>query len=299
MKKYFYLIIIALISLNAAYAQTPNLLSYQAVVRNSTNGLVANTTVSVKISILQTSATGTEVYSESHQVESNSNGLISLAIGGGTVLSGSFAAIDWSKGPYFIQTEIDPTGGSNYTITSVSQLLSVPYALYAEKSGSSIPGPVGPQGPAGPQGATGLQGPIGPQGITGPQGVAGPTGATGPQGPAGPTGATGPQGPAGPTGATGPQGPQGVAGVSVRTIAGYINTTDIYGKGFTVERFANQQYKVSWPAGSFPSLSVPAVFTYGGAVSLSTWGASGDGSGSFTTNVNAGNTIWFTITEIK
>jgi len=293
MKKYFYLIIITMISLQVAYAQTPNLLSYQAVVRNSTNGLIANVTVGIKISILQTSATGTEVYSEVHQTESNSNGLVSVSIGGGTVLSGSFAAIDWSKGPYFIKTEIDPAGGSNYTITSVSQLLSVPYALYAEKSGSSIPGP---QGPAGPQGATGLQGPIGPQGITGPQGVAGPAGATGPQGPAGPTGATGPQGPAGPVG---PTGPQGVAGVSVKTIAGYINATDIYGKGFTVERFANQQYKISWPAGSFPSLSVPAVFTYGGAVSLSTWGASGDGSGSFTTNTNAGNTIWFTITEIK
>lgn len=290
MKKYFYIIIITIISLHAAYAQTPNLLSYQAVVRNSTNGLVANNTVGLKISILQTSATGTEVYSEVHQTESNSNGLVSLSIGGGTALSGSFAAIDWSKGPYFIKTEIDPAGGSNYTITSVSQLLSVPYALYAEKSGSSIPGPVGPQGPAGPQGATGPQGPIGPQGITGPQGIAGPTGATG---------ATGPQGPAGPTGATGPQGPQGVAGVSVKTITGYANPTALFGKGFTLERLANQQYKVTWPAGSFPSLSFPTVFTYTGAVPLASWTAGGDGSGNFVTRTNVGDTIWFTIVEIK
>ena len=299
MKKYFYLIVITLISLNVAYAQTPNLLSYQAVVRNSTNGLVANTTVGIKITILQTAATGTEVYSEGHQTESNSNGLVSISIGGGNVLSGSFATIDWSKGPYFIKTEIDPAGGSNYSITSVSQLLSVPYALYAEKSGSSIPGPVGPQGPAGPQGAIGLQGPIGPQGITGPQGVAGPAGETGPQGPVGPTGATGPQGPAGPTGATGPQGPQGVAGVSVKTITGYANPNSLFGKGFTLERLANQQYRVTWPAGSFPGLSFPTVFTYAGAVPLASWTADGTGSGNFVTRTNVGDTIWFTIVEIK
>ncbi|WP_051313614.1 collagen-like protein [Sporocytophaga myxococcoides] len=275
MKKYFYLIIITLISLHAAYAQTPNLLSYQAVVRNSNNALVVNTAVGIKITILQTSATGTEVYSEAHQTESNSNGLISVSIGGGNVLSGNFATIDWSKGPYFIKTEIDPAGGSNYSITSVSQLLSVPYALYAEKSGSSIPGPVGPQGAAGPQGATG------------------------PQGPAGPTGATGPQGPAGPTGATGPQGPQGVAGVSVKTITGYANPNSLFGKGFTLERLANQQYKVTWPAGSFPGLSFPTVFTYAGAVPLASWSADGTGSGNFVTRTNVGDTIWFTIVEIK
>jgi hypothetical protein len=270
MKKYFYLIIIAIISLQVAYAQAPNLLSYQAVVRNSNNELVSNTSVGIKISILQTSSTGTEVYSEAHEAGSNSNGLVSISIGGGDVISGSFATIDWSKGPYFIKTEIDPLGGSDFTITSVSQLLSVPYALYAEKSGSSIPGPVGPQGPAGSQG---------------------PVGATGPQGPAGPQGATGPQGPAG---------PQGVAGVSVKTITGYLNATPSnVGTGYTLERLANQQYKVSWPAGSFPGLSFPTVFTYGGAVPLASWAANGDGSGNFVTKTNVGDTIWFTIVEIK
>ncbi len=246
-----------MLSLQLAFAQAPNLLSYQAVVRNSSNELVSNTTVGIKISILQTAATGTEVYSEEHQVGSNSNGLVSISIGGGDVISGSFAAIDWAKGPYFVKTEIDPAGGSDYSITSVSQLLSVPYALYAETSGNSTPGPAGP---AGPVGATGPQGAIGPQG---------------------------------------PVGPQGAAGVSVKTITGYVNPTLVVGTGFTLERLPNFQYKVNWPKGSFPGLCMPMVFTYSGAVSLTTWGAEGDGSGSFTTVANVGNTIWFTITEIK
>lgn len=273
MKRYFYLIITLLISLHVAYAQTPNLISYQAVVRNSSNELVVNATVGVKISILQTAATGSEVYAEVHAPVSNANGLVSIAIGGGAVASGEFAKIDWSKGPYFIKTEIDPTGGSNYTISGVTQLLSVPYALYAEKSGSSIPGPVGPQGPQG------VQGPPGPQGAQGPQGV------------------TGPQGPAGPTGATGPQGPAGVN--SIKIVTGYFNTTNNYGTGYTLERLPNKQYRVSWPAGTFPGLCMPTVFTYTGTVALATWGSNGNGSGSFTTITGAPDTIWFSVMEIK
>lgn len=116
-------------------AQSPQKMSYQAVVRNSGNALVTNTTVGMKISLLQGSATGTSVYSEVHTPSTNSNGLVSIEIGGGTVVSGSFAAINWGNGPYFVKTETDPNGGSNYTITGTSQLLSVPYALYAERSG--------------------------------------------------------------------------------------------------------------------------------------------------------------------
>jgi hypothetical protein len=88
---------------------------------------------------------------------------VSIEIGGGTVTVGSFAAIDWANGPYFIKTETDPAGGTNYTITGTTQLLSVPYALYAASSGSSIPGPQGPAGPQGNDGAIGPQGPAGPQ----------------------------------------------------------------------------------------------------------------------------------------
>jgi len=113
------------------HAQAPEKMSYQAVVRDASNMLVANQTVGIQISILQGSATGTAVYEETHAPLSNDNGLVSLEIGSGTVLSGVFSTIDWSNGPFFIQTETDPTGGTNYTISGTSQLMSVPYALHA------------------------------------------------------------------------------------------------------------------------------------------------------------------------
>jgi hypothetical protein len=213
-----------------ASAQAPNKMSYQAVIRNSSNALVTNQALGMQISILQTSVSGTSVYTETQKPTTNANGLVSIEIGGGSVVSGNFANINWANGPYFIKTETDPTGGTSYSISGTSQLLSVPYALYAASSGSSIPGPQGPIGLTGPAGATGPQGAIGitgPAGATGPQGaigLTGPAGATGPQGatgltgPAGPQGAIGITGPAGATGpqgsvgATGPQGPIGLTG---------------------------------------------------------------------------------------
>ena len=152
--------------------QVPEKMSYQAVVRNTTNNLVTNQPVGMQISILQGSSTGTAVYVETQTPTSNANGLVSLEIGGGTVVSGNMATINWANGPYFIKTETDPSGGSSYTITGTSQLLSAPYALYAKTSGSSIPGPAGPMGP---QGLTGPQGPAGTPGANG-QGV--PVGGT-------------------------------------------------------------------------------------------------------------------------
>lgn len=130
----------------AAPPPVPQKMSYQAVIRNSSNELITNHAVGMKVSILQTSATGTVVYSETHTPTSNANGLITIAIGTGAVISGSFSGIDWSAGPYFIKTETDPAGGTSYSITSTSELLSVPYALMAKnvqnkqwsESGSSI-----------------------------------------------------------------------------------------------------------------------------------------------------------------
>ncbi len=218
------LFIIAVLLSTAVLAQAPQKMSYQAVIRNSSDVLITNSIVGMKISILQGSPSGTILYVETQSPLSNSNGLISVEIGSGTVLNGNFAAIDWANGPYFIQTETDPTGGTNYTISGVSQFLSVPYALYAENSGNP-----GPQGATGPQGPIGVTGPAGAQGIPGTNGV---DGATGPQGPIGLTGpagaqglpgtngadgATGPQGPiglTGPIGATGPQGIQGLPGTN-------------------------------------------------------------------------------------
>lgn len=132
-----------------AFAQAPQKFSYQSVIRNAGNQLVANQSVGIKISVLQGSANGAAVYTETHSPLTNANGLATLEIGGGTVQSGNFANINWASGPYFVKTETDLNGGSNYTITSTTQLLSVPYALYAANAGNSTPGPAGPQGPAG------------------------------------------------------------------------------------------------------------------------------------------------------
>jgi type IV secretory pathway TrbF-like protein len=112
-------------------AQAPQKMSYQAVIRNGSNQLIANTNVGMQISILQGSPTGTPVYVETQNSATNINGLVSIEVGAGTVVSGSFSTIDWSTGSYFIKTETDPTGGTTYTITGTSQLLSVPYAFYA------------------------------------------------------------------------------------------------------------------------------------------------------------------------
>ncbi|MBF8456578.1 hypothetical protein IV494_05225 [Kaistella sp. G5-32] len=116
-------------------AQAPEKLSYQAVIRNASNALITNTMVGVKISILKTSSAGTVVYAESQTPTTNSNGLISIQIGAGSVISGTIAGINWSADSYYIKTETDPAGGTNYTIAGTSQLLSVPYALYAKNSG--------------------------------------------------------------------------------------------------------------------------------------------------------------------
>jgi hypothetical protein len=221
-KKYIYVIMSLLVSL-ISFAQAPEKMSYQAVVRNATNNLIINQSIGMKISLLQGSASGTAVYVETHTLNSNANGLVTLEIGTGTIVSGTFATINWANGPYFIKTETDPTGGSAYTIVGTSQLLSSPYALYAKTAGSSTPGPQGPQGPigltgpagpAGAQGPIGLTGPAGPAGAQGPIGLTGATGATGPAGATGATGLTGPQGPQGPIGLTGPAGATGATGLT-------------------------------------------------------------------------------------
>lgn len=126
----------ALIMTASVFAQAPEKMSYQAVVRDGSNNLVSSTAVGMQISILQGSSSGTNVYVETQTPTTNTNGLVSIEIGAGTVVSGDFTAIDWANGPYFIQTETDPAGGSSYTITGTSQLLSVPYALHAKNTDS-------------------------------------------------------------------------------------------------------------------------------------------------------------------
>lgn len=129
----FAILLFALCFLQFANAQAPQKMSYQAVIRNITNQLVVSSPIGMRINILQTTPTGTSVYTETHAVSTNANGLVSVDLGTGALVSGNFATINWAAGPYFIKTETDPTGGTSYTITGTSQLLSVPYALYADK----------------------------------------------------------------------------------------------------------------------------------------------------------------------
>jgi hypothetical protein len=131
-----YTLLAAVIITASAFAQAPEKMSYQAVVRDGSNALITSSSVGMQISILQGSLSGTAVYVETHTPTSNANGLVSIEIGDGTLVSGDFSTIDWANGPYYVKTETDPTGGTSYTITGTSQLLSVPYALHAMNSDS-------------------------------------------------------------------------------------------------------------------------------------------------------------------
>jgi len=179
MKNFCLLVLLSILSVRVS-AQAPEKMSYQAVIRDAVGNLVASSPIGMQISILQDSPTGTAVYVETHTASSNSNGLVSIEIGAGSVVSGSFAAIDWTTGSFFVQTEVDPNGGTSYTINGTSQLISVPYAFYSNTSGSSSPGPEGPAGESAydiwiAQGNTGthadfinsLEGPEGPEGPPG------------------------------------------------------------------------------------------------------------------------------------
>jgi hypothetical protein len=142
MRKLF-TVIVAVILTATVGAQVPQKLSYQSVIRNESNNLVANRIIAMQISILQDSTSGTAVYVETQTPTTNANGLVSIEIGGGTIVSGNFSNIDWANGPYFVKTEADPdaaTGGISYTISGTTQLLSVPYALYAANAGTATGG---------------------------------------------------------------------------------------------------------------------------------------------------------------
>uniref|UniRef100_UPI0040474937 hypothetical protein n=2 Tax=Algoriphagus sp. TaxID=1872435 RepID=UPI0040474937 len=197
------------------WAQAPQRMSYQSIIRDGSNVVVASTTVGVKISLIQGTSTGSVVYSETHRKPTNTNGLLSLEIGDGTAILGTFAGIDWANGPYLIKTETDPTGGTNYSIPGIAALNSVPYALF------SANGTPGPQGATGPQGPIGLVGSTGAAGAQGPIGLTGLTGAVGLQGAKGDSGARGPIGPAGANGTNGTNGATGPApsGTGIVTVS--------------------------------------------------------------------------------
>lgn len=141
MKRIFTLLALLGLTLSIM-AQSPDLMTYQAVLRDAGDNLLVNQAVAIQISILQGAPNGTAVYTEVHALNTNDNGLVSLVIGDG-VTSDDFSTIDWSSGPYYLKTETDPAGGTNYTITSTTQLLSVPYSKYADEAGNVFSGAYG------------------------------------------------------------------------------------------------------------------------------------------------------------
>jgi hypothetical protein len=170
----------------------PQGINYQAIARNAAGSVFVNSTIGVKISILSESSSGSVLYAESHQATTNQFGLFSFKIGGGTIISGDFAAIPWNNSNQWVKVEVDPSGGNNYIPIGTTELLSVPYALYAQSAGNG-----GQGGTTGPQGPQGIQGEIGPAGPQGPAGPPGEDGSAGPQGEVGPQGEQGPAGPPG------------------------------------------------------------------------------------------------------
>jgi hypothetical protein len=165
MKRIYIYLLVSLICISNLLSQPPQSFNYQTVVRNSKGDIIANKAVAFRISILKGNVTGEAVYVETQLPTTNAFGLVNLEVGKGTLVSGSIININWGIDNYYFQTEIDTTGNTNYVLMGTTQLLSVPYALYAEKSGvSETPGPIGPTGATGPSG--------GPQGATGPTGIA-------------------------------------------------------------------------------------------------------------------------------
>jgi hypothetical protein len=133
--KQFYTLVAALLLTTITFSQTPEKMSYQAVIRDASDALVQSQPVGMQISILQGSNSGTSVYKETQTPSTNVNGLVSIEIGTGTTTD-DFSIIDWSASTYFIEISTDLTGGTNYNITVTSQLLSVPYALQAKNAES-------------------------------------------------------------------------------------------------------------------------------------------------------------------
>jgi uncharacterized protein (TIGR02145 family) len=120
------------------YAQSPLGFSFQTIIRDAEGKVQKNQSVKLRFSILQGSESGSSVYTETHSKTTNEYGVINLTVGTGTPVSGSFSSIVWGSNIHFLKTEIDPLGGSTYTISSTSQLMSVPYAIYASQADTAL-----------------------------------------------------------------------------------------------------------------------------------------------------------------
>lgn len=176
---------------NNIIAQSPFGIAYQGVVLNNDMTATADTDVDLNITILQGDQNGIPVYSESHSVTTNSSGYYRLTIGRGNQLEGDFSMILWGSDQYWVKVDIDKDGTGQFSLLSLNEFLSVPFANYAFQAYRGAPGekgasgPQGAKGPVGPVGASGAQCPIGSIGDTGdpgPPGIQGPQGQPGEEG---------------------------------------------------------------------------------------------------------------------
>lgn len=195
-------------------------MNYQAVARDANGNILANTRLCFRFTVNTGINPGSAEYQETQILNSNQFGLVTCKIGEGTATIGTFPAITWGSFNKYLLVELDAKCDGSYTNMGVTEMVSVPYALFAGNAAGGAAGATGPTGPAGTpgsQGAVGATGPAGVPGTPGAQGATGPTGPTGTNGSGGgPTGATGPTGPTGATGsgggATGPTGATGGIG---------------------------------------------------------------------------------------
>lgn len=264
MKKLFSLLILNFVVL-LGFAQAPQGFNYQAVARNSSGVALVSQPIGMQISLRQTTASGTIVYTETHAVTSNNLGLVNLVVGMGTPVTGTFNTINWATGPYFIEVSMDITGGTTYSLMGTQQLMSVPYALYAANSAAGATGATGANGSTGATGSAGTAGATGPTGATST--AVGPTGATGATGSAGSAGAVGATGATGATGTTGSAGAIGATGAT--GITGATGPTGTVARIFTITNSGSTNYLIDnaadyngAPFNADPTLSLQRGLTY-------------------------------------
>jgi len=229
--------------LTPLYSQAPDAFNYQAVLRNSGGQVMSSQSIDLKVQILDAVIGGSILYSEAHSVTTSPLGLINIGVGQGSNSSTAFDSLSWGSSAQFIEILIDSSGQGNYISMGTSQLLSVPYALYAKTSGSG-----GLQGPTGNDGTAGTNGTNGTNGVDGANGAQGPTGIMGTFGSAGINGTDGAQGPTGADGIQGPTGPAGAdASPSLLQVSAYVFQSDMLPGG---------EHNVKWSASTTNPLAV-------------------------------------------
>src|SRR3989339_1273036 len=137
MKKFTLTLFVIFFGIISIFAQAPQTFKYQAVARDNLGKIIVTQIVGLRISILKDSPLGATMYMETHSRGTNEFGIVTLNVGGGTIVTGSFNTINWSNGEYFIKTELDIAGTGNYEFIGTTQLLSVPFALYANEAGKA------------------------------------------------------------------------------------------------------------------------------------------------------------------